>query len=73
MNPEREFKAAALACARRLQLFKRTQLDAQERGDAWINLRCEEFWEAEDEKVLEEFNQAMNRLTGSVPLPMEFS
>ena len=71
MSPDQEFRQAAAAVADRLRVFRQVARGARECEQDRIDLDLREFWESADEDALDKFDQAVERLTGQVRLPME--
>lgn len=60
-------KAAGLM-AERLRIFRKLAAQAKERGEEFIELHPDEFWDAEDERALAAFEDAVPMETGQRPL-----
>ena len=65
------FLGACEAVGRRLDIFRRTQLQARERGEEAVELPVEELFEPTDAAALEGYEAALAALLGQRPLPLE--
>lgn len=65
------FLVACDGVAQRLDIFRRTQQHARERGEEAVELAVEELFEPLDAAALDAYEAALAELLGQRPLPME--
>jgi hypothetical protein len=68
---DRELIEATEGLLARVKVFKKTALDAKDRGDTWVELHVQEVWEPSDEAALQRYEAALARAKEQPPLPFE--